>query len=92
MNSTLLFDGKQPCCKDIKGVISSGFSPLVIMLRKSLLLAISCIPIVLGLPVKRADPIGIDVSDFTTDIDWTSVVDNGVKFVYIKATEGTCEL
>ncbi|KAH7926422.1 glycoside hydrolase family 25 protein [Leucogyrophana mollusca] len=40
-------------------------------------------------PTKRADPQGIDVSDYQTDIDWTTVVDNGVTFVYIKATEGT---
>ncbi|KAH7903606.1 glycoside hydrolase family 25 protein [Hygrophoropsis aurantiaca] len=39
--------------------------------------------------VKRADPQGIDVSDYQTDIDWTTVVDSGVTFVYIKATEGT---
>ncbi|KAI6013974.1 glycoside hydrolase family 25 protein [Pisolithus microcarpus] len=40
-------------------------------------------------PVKRADPQGIDVSDYQPDIDWTTVVDNGISFVYIKATEGT---
>ncbi|KAG9309495.1 glycoside hydrolase family 25 protein [Chiua virens] len=40
-------------------------------------------------PVKRSDPLGIDVSDYQTDIDWTTVVDNGIQFVYIKATEGT---
>ncbi|KAI6101313.1 glycoside hydrolase superfamily [Pisolithus croceorrhizus] len=40
-------------------------------------------------PVKRADPQGIDVSDYQTDIDWTTVVDNGISFVYTKAIEGT---
>ncbi|KAI6024120.1 glycoside hydrolase family 25 protein [Pisolithus microcarpus] len=40
-------------------------------------------------PVKRADPQGIDVSDYQPNIDWTTVVDNGISFVYIKATEGT---
>jgi len=38
---------------------------------------------------KRSTPYGIDVSDYQTDIDWTSVVDNGISFVFIKATEGT---
>lgn len=41
-------------------------------------------------PVKRSSPLGIDVSDYQPNIDWTTVVDNGVQFVYIKATEGTC--
>ncbi|KAF9238120.1 glycoside hydrolase family 25 protein [Melanogaster broomeanus] len=40
-------------------------------------------------PVKRADPQGIDVSDYQPDVDWTTVVNNGVSFAYIKATEGT---
>ncbi|KAF9238118.1 glycoside hydrolase family 25 protein [Melanogaster broomeanus] len=40
-------------------------------------------------PVKRADPLGIDVSSYQPNIDWTTVANNGVKFVYIKATEGT---
>lgn len=43
-------------------------------------------------PIKRSDPLGIDVSDYQTDIDWTTVVDNGIQFVYIKATEGTCSV
>jgi len=34
-------------------------------------------------------PYGIDVSDYQPDVDWTTVVDNGISFVYIKATEGT---
>ncbi|KLO20213.1 glycoside hydrolase family 25 protein [Schizopora paradoxa] len=38
---------------------------------------------------KRADPIGIDVSDFTTGVNFNTVKANGVSFVYIKATEGT---
>ncbi|KAF7320628.1 Secreted hydrolase [Mycena chlorophos] len=38
---------------------------------------------------KRADPQGIDVSDYQTNIDWTTVKNNGVTFAYIKATEGT---
>ncbi|KAG6374702.1 glycoside hydrolase family 25 protein [Boletus reticuloceps] len=40
-------------------------------------------------PVKRSDPQGIDVSDYQTNVDWTTVVDNGIQFAYIKATEGT---
>lgn len=38
---------------------------------------------------KRADPKGIDVSDFTTGVNFNTVKANGVSFVYIKATEGT---
>lgn len=34
-------------------------------------------------------PQGIDVSDWQPTINWTAVVDNGIQFVYIKATEGT---
>ncbi|KAF8433223.1 glycoside hydrolase superfamily [Boletus edulis BED1] len=41
-------------------------------------------------PIKRSDPLWIDISDYQTSIDWTTVVDNGIWFVYIKAaTEGT---
>jgi len=38
---------------------------------------------------KRSDPYGIDVSDYQTDVDWTTVANNGIKFAYIKATEST---
>jgi lysozyme len=31
---------------------------------------------------------GIDVSKYQGDIDWKAVADSGVKFVWIKATEG----
>ncbi|KAJ7599062.1 glycoside hydrolase family 25 protein [Mycena floridula] len=37
---------------------------------------------------KRADPLGIDVSDHQTSISWSTVKANGISFVYIKATEG----
>lgn len=40
-------------------------------------------------PGKRSNPQGIDVSDWQPDVDWTTVVNNGIKFAYIKATEGT---
>lgn len=59
------------------------------------LLAIASIASVLASPLpeasleKRADPIGIDVSDFTTGVNFNTVKANGVSFVYIKATEGT---
>lgn len=48
----------------------------------------------LAVPVlsKRADPKGIDISDFTTDVNFNTVKANGVSFVYIKATEGTSKL
>ena len=41
-------------------------------------------------PVKRSNPLGIDVSDYQPDVDWDTAVKSGIKFVYIKATEGTC--
>ena len=40
---------------------------------------------------KRADPKGIDVSDFTTGVNFKNVKSNGIDFVYIKATEGTSQ-
>jgi lysozyme len=40
-------------------------------------------------PKPRDYPIhGIDVSKFQGDIDWSKVADSGVKFAWIKATEG----
>ncbi len=40
-------------------------------------------------PRPRDYPIhGIDVSKFQGDIDWSKVADSGVKFAWIKATEG----
>ena len=39
-------------------------------------------------PVKRSHPLGIDISDYQPNVNWTAVVDNGIQFVYIKATEG----
>ncbi|KAJ7432175.1 glycoside hydrolase family 25 protein [Mycena galericulata] len=38
---------------------------------------------------KRAQPQGIDVSDFQPSVNWATVSANGVSFAYIKATEGT---
>ena len=40
-------------------------------------------------PKPRDYPIhGIDVSKFQGDIDWNAVANSGVKFAWIKATEG----
>jgi lysozyme len=40
-------------------------------------------------PKPRDYPVhGIDVSKFQGDIDWSRVADSGVKFAWIKATEG----
>ncbi|KZT37549.1 glycoside hydrolase family 25 protein [Sistotremastrum suecicum HHB10207 ss-3] len=38
---------------------------------------------------KRANPAGIDVSDFQTNVNWATVKANGIQFAYVKATEGT---
>ncbi|KAI6167406.1 hypothetical protein EDD17DRAFT_1540678, partial [Pisolithus thermaeus] len=59
--------------------------------RKLLFIDIYCLPVRLReiYDHEHADLQGIDVSDYQTDIDWTTVVDNGISFVYIKATEGT---
>ena len=43
---------------------------------------------IFALPIYATVP-GIDVSDFTTGINWSTVKANGIGFVYIKATEGT---
>jgi lysozyme len=41
------------------------------------------------MPHPRDYPIhGIDVSKYQGDVDWTAVADSGVKFAWIKATEG----
>ncbi|KAI6149262.1 glycoside hydrolase family 25 protein [Pisolithus tinctorius] len=50
---------------------------------------VSVLAVTEGSPVKHAYPQGIDVSDYQPNIDWTTVVNNGIVFVYIKATEGT---
>jgi lysozyme len=40
-------------------------------------------------PKPKDYPIyGIDVSKFQGDIDWNAVANSGVKFAWIKATEG----
>ena len=39
--------------------------------------------------VKRANPKGIDVSHYQPNVDFVKVKNNGLSFVYIKATEGT---
>src|ERR1700684_4288039 len=40
-------------------------------------------------PKRKDSPIhGIDVSKFQGDIDWNAVAYSGVKFAWIKATEG----
>lgn len=36
-----------------------------------------------------AGVVGMDVSGYQTGINWTTVANNGGKFVYVKATEGT---
>ena len=52
--------------------------------------------VVLGVVVEvpghfevNAQPKGIDVSGWQGNVDWGAVVNNGVSFAYIKATEGT---
>ena len=37
-------------------------------------------------------PKGIDVSSHRGNVDWDAIVDNGISFAYIKATEGISEV
>ena len=39
--------------------------------------------------VAQAVPLGIDVSSYQPNINWSTVKANGIQFAYIKATEGT---
>ena len=39
--------------------------------------------------VKRANPLGIDISNWQGSVNFNTVKANGLAFVYIKATEGT---
>ncbi|KAH9035935.1 glycoside hydrolase superfamily [Lactarius pseudohatsudake] len=39
--------------------------------------------------VKRADPVGIDVSNWQGTLNWATIKSQGVQFAYMKATEGT---
>ena len=41
---------------------------------------------------KRAAPKGIDISSYQGTVNFNTVKANGLSFVYIKATEGTCQL
>ena len=43
-------------------------------------------------PQKRANPQGIDISHYQGTVNFNTVKANGLSFVYIKATEGTCKL
>jgi hypothetical protein len=38
---------------------------------------------------KRAQPKGIDVSSYQSDVNWKTVKSKGISFAYIKATQGT---
>ncbi|KAG6908001.1 hypothetical protein DXG01_006536 [Tephrocybe rancida] len=42
-----------------------------------------------AIAVNAASPQGIDVSNYQPSINWATVKANGVKFAFIKATEGT---
>ena len=50
----------------------------------------AALSVVHGSVVKRAYPLGIDVSSHQPNVNWTAVAANGISFAYIKATEGTC--
>ena len=39
--------------------------------------------------VKRANPLGCDVSNLQGSLNWTTIKSQGAQFAYIKATEGT---
>jgi lysozyme len=46
----------------------------------------------LSQPTSKARLRGIDLSRYQGDVDWKEVQVNGVRFVYIKASEGTREV
>ncbi|KAG9126602.1 hypothetical protein FRC07_002844 [Ceratobasidium sp. 392] len=53
-------------------------------------LAVTGLTSVTATPVeKRAQPKGIDVSNYQAGIDWAAQKSAGITFAYIKATEGT---
>lgn len=60
---------------------------LILKMKYPILLALATLAS--ALPQKRATPQGIDVSSYQPNVDWTTVKNNGISFVYIKATEGT---
>ena len=57
----------------------------------SLLLVVSGAPAPESEPhlVKRANPMGIDISNDDGTIDWGKLKIEGAQFMYIKATEST---
>lgn len=52
---------------------------------------LAALALALGIITQTTTP-GIDVSNYQPNVDWNSVVHNGIKFVYIKATEGKCSV
>jgi GH25 family lysozyme M1 (1,4-beta-N-acetylmuramidase) len=50
-----------------------------------------CITAALAEPIitKRSDPLGIDVTSYQGNVNWSTLKSKGVSFAYIKATEGT---
>jgi lysozyme len=77
--------------QDVKSFLSSALSGIALALA-ALLSGCGGGPLdVVGLnyPNARDYPVhGIDVSKFQGDIDWDKVAASGVKFAWIKATEG----
>lgn len=52
---------------------------------------LAALALALGIITQTTTP-GIDVSNYQPNVDWNAVVHNGIKFVYIKATEGKCSV
>ena len=64
-------------------------------LASALLLSTAVFAAAVGSPEhleKRAQPKGIDISAAQGNVNWKSVVTDGISFVYIQATEGISEL
>ncbi|KAH9066213.1 putative N,O-diacetyl muramidase, partial [Lactarius vividus] len=68
-----------------------SFLQILALFVLSLSLGVSSTPVSENEPtlVRRADPQGIDVSNFQGNLNWATIKSQGVQFAYIKATEGT---
>lgn len=71
----------------MKSRCSVGLQASVVLRRMAAVLLLALLPMVMSAQVRTR---GIDVSKYQGNINWTKVAkDSTIKFVYVKATEGT---